>query len=166
MAAALIGSEDGKRKPRWKDRMPTAQSGAAPARVPQASVGSMPRSRIQDLADNRVLYLTTIGRRTGLPREIEIWFVVHGDRLYLFAETGEAAAWVKNIRRNPGVLVRIGESIGATARVLDREIDRELWDQVTAIAERKYGWGDGLPVEITPSAPCAAYSDKPAGRAP
>jgi len=117
--------------------MPTAQSGAAPARVPQASVGSMPRSRIQDLADNRVLYLTTIGRRTGLPREIEIWF-----------------------------LVRIGESIGATARVLDREIDRELWDQVTAIAERKYGWGDGLPVEITPSAPCAAYSDKPAGRAP
>jgi hypothetical protein len=88
------GCEDRKRKPRWKDRMPTAQSGAAPARVPQASVGSMPRSAIQDLADKRVLHLTTIGRRMGLPREIEIWFVVHGDRFYLFAETGEAAAWV------------------------------------------------------------------------
>jgi deazaflavin-dependent oxidoreductase (nitroreductase family) len=106
----------------------------------------------QDVADKKVLYLTTVGRRTGLLREIEIWFVIHCDRFYLFAETGEAAAWIKNIRRNPEVVVRIEEQrIGATARVLDREIDRELWAQVAAIADRKYGWGDGLPVEIRPS---------------
>jgi deazaflavin-dependent oxidoreductase (nitroreductase family) len=109
------------------------------------------------MADKKVLHLTTVGRRTGLPREIEIWFVVQGDRLYLFAETGEAAAWVKNIRCNPEVAVRIGERpISATARVLDREIDRELWDQVAAVAARKYGWGDGLPVEITPIKPRTA----------
>jgi deazaflavin-dependent oxidoreductase (nitroreductase family) len=106
----------------------------------------------QDVADKKVLYLTTVGRRTGLLREIEIWFVIHCDRFYLFAETGEAAAWIKNIRRNPEVVVRIEEQrIGATARILDREIDRELWAQVAAIADRKYGWGDGLPVEIRPS---------------
>lgn len=106
---------------------------------------------VQDLADNKVLYLTTVGRRTGLPREIEIWFVVHCGCFYLFSETGEAAAWVKNIRRNPGVMVRIEElRVSATARVLDRETDRELWEQVAAIAVRKYDWGDGLPVEITP----------------
>jgi deazaflavin-dependent oxidoreductase (nitroreductase family) len=106
----------------------------------------------QDIVDTKVLYLTTKGRRTGLPREIEIWFVIHCDRFYLFAETGEAAAWVKNIRHNPEVAVRIGEQhVAATARVLDREIDRELWAQVAAIADRKYGWGDGLPVEISPS---------------
>jgi deazaflavin-dependent oxidoreductase (nitroreductase family) len=107
---------------------------------------------IQDIAEQRVLHLTTIGRRTGLPREIEIWFVVCSERFYLFAETGEAAAWVKNIRQNPEVAVRIGErQIPAMARVLDRETDRELWDQVAAIADHKYGWGDGLPVELTPS---------------
>jgi deazaflavin-dependent oxidoreductase (nitroreductase family) len=107
---------------------------------------------IQDIAEQRVLHLTTIGRRTGLPREIEIWFVVCSERFYLFAETGEAAAWVKNIRQNPEVVVRIGErQIPAMARVLDRETDRELWDQVAAIADHKYGWGDGLPVELTPS---------------
>jgi len=106
----------------------------------------------QDVADKKVLYLATIGRKTSLPREIEIWFVIHCDRFYLFAETGEAAAWIKNIRRNPEVEVRIGEQrIGATARILDREIDRELWAQVVAIADRKYGWGDGLPVEVSPS---------------
>ena len=58
---------------------------------------------IQNVADKQVLYLTTIGRRTGLPRDIEIWFVVCGGRFYLLAETGEAAGWVKNIRQNPGV---------------------------------------------------------------
>ena len=106
---------------------------------------------IQNVADERVLYLTTIGRRTGLPRQIEIWFVVCCDCFYLFAETGEAAGWVKNLRANPWVVIRIGErTIEATGRVLDRETDRERWDQVAEIANRKYGWGDGLPVELTP----------------
>jgi deazaflavin-dependent oxidoreductase (nitroreductase family) len=112
---------------------------------------AMTSPRIADLAEQQVLHLTTTGRRTGLPREIEIWFVVCGERFYLFAETREAAGWVKNIRRNPRVTVMIaGRQIGATARVLDRDADRQLRDRVAAIADRKYGWGDGLPVEITP----------------
>jgi deazaflavin-dependent oxidoreductase (nitroreductase family) len=111
----------------------------------------MTRASIYEFAEERVLYLTTIGRRTRLPREIEIWFVVDGERFYLFAETGEAAGWVKNIRANPKVTIRIAErQIGATARVLDRDTDSRLWTQVAAIADRKYGWGDGLPVEIAP----------------
>jgi hypothetical protein len=57
----------------------------------------------------------------------------------------------QNIRRNPEVGVRIKElQIKALARVLDRHADRELWDEVAAIADRKYAWGDGLPVEIMP----------------
>ena len=106
---------------------------------------------LQSVADQQVLYLTTIGRTTGLPREIEIWFVVWCERFYLFAETGDGAGWVKNIRRTPKVAARIGDlQTDGTARVLDRQTDRELWDRVAAIADRKYGWGDGLPVEITP----------------
>ena len=70
--------------------------------------------------------LAELCSRTGLPREIEIWFVVCSERFYRFAETGEAAAWVKNIRQNPEVVVRIGErQIPVMARVLDRETDRE-----------------------------------------
>jgi deazaflavin-dependent oxidoreductase (nitroreductase family) len=104
----------------------------------------------QSVADQRVLYLTTVGRNTGLRRQIEIWFVVCRKRVYLFAELGEAAGWVKNVRRNPHVAIGIGKhQIDATARVLDPAADRRLWDEVTAIAKRKYGWGDGLPVEVT-----------------
>jgi len=106
---------------------------------------------LESVADKQVVHLITIGRTTGLPREIEIWFVVSCERFYLFAETGEAAGWVKNIRRNSKVTIRVGEwKIDATARVLDRQTDRKLWDQVAAIADHKYGWGKGLPVEITP----------------
>jgi deazaflavin-dependent oxidoreductase (nitroreductase family) len=101
---------------------------------------------LKNVANRKVLYSTTTGRKTGLSREIEIWFVIYCNCFYLFAETGEAAAWIKNIRRNPEVEVRIEEQrIGATARVLDRELDQELWAQVAALANRKYGWGDGLP---------------------
>jgi len=121
---------------------------------------SMVWTGIQDVAGVQVLHLTTIGRRTGQPREIEIWFVVYRDCFYLFAETGEAAAWIKNIRSNPEVTLHIGErQFGAMARVLDRDTDRELWDQVAALAMRKYGWGDGLPVEISPFPLRATASD-------
>lgn len=106
------------------------------------------------LADLSVLYLTTTGRTTGLPRQIEIWFVAAGGRFYLLAEHFRRAQWVQNIERNPRVAMRIGgEERAATARVLDETADRETWMLAQDLARRKYGWGDGLPVEITPDQP-------------
>jgi hypothetical protein len=76
-----------------------------------------------------------------------------------FVSNDPAAAWVKNIRRNPGVMVQLEAlCVSATARVLDRESDREICEQVAAIAVRKYDWGDGLPVEITPVTPATESS--------
>jgi len=107
---------------------------------------------LESLANKQVLHLTTIGRMTGRPRNIEIWFIVYREKFYLFSERREAAGWVKNIQRSPKVSVRIDRSaIKAVARVLDRQKDRQLWEAAQAIADRKYGWGDGLPVEITPA---------------
>jgi F420H(2)-dependent quinone reductase len=64
--------------------------------------------------------------------------VVLRERFYVFAEIGEAAGWLKNIRRNTTVMVRIGQrQIASTERVLDRQADNKLWDEVAAIAERK-----------------------------
>ena len=105
---------------------------------------------LEGFAQRQVLYLTTVGRVTGLLREIEIWFVVFEDKFYLFAEHFDAG-WVKNIKRNPSVWVRIGRRrLAALARVLDRKRDRKLWSEVQRIANSKYGWGEGLPVEIAP----------------
>jgi len=99
------------------------------------------------------LYLTTTGRRTSLPREIEIWFVAWGGGLYVLAEHFHRAQWVKNILREPRVRVRLeARAFSATARVLDEVQDAHEWATVQRLAREKYGWGDGLPVRITPDA--------------
>src|SRR2546427_8224549 len=47
------------------------------------------------------LYLTTIGRVSGEPREIEIWFTEDTGRYYVIAELRERARWVQNLRADP-----------------------------------------------------------------
>jgi deazaflavin-dependent oxidoreductase (nitroreductase family) len=104
-----------------------------------------------DRADVQYLYLTTTGRRTGLPREIEIWFTERDGRFYTIAEHGDRANWVRNIRANPHVRVRVGElQLNATARLVDSEREAELARAVRALSDAKYGWSDGLVAEIAP----------------
>ena len=101
------------------------------------------------------LYLTTTGRVTGKAREIEIWFVENEGKYYVLAEHRENADWVKNIARNPYVHVRIGQRAwDAAARALDAERDRDARQIAQRLMREKYGWGDGLAVEIAPYATC------------
>jgi deazaflavin-dependent oxidoreductase (nitroreductase family) len=103
----------------------------------------------EESTETQYLYLTTIGRVTGQPREIEIWFVELNDKLYILAEHFRDAQWIKNIERNTRVRVRLGaQQFEATARVLDNERDRETWLIAQQLSREKYGWGEGLPVEI------------------
>jgi deazaflavin-dependent oxidoreductase (nitroreductase family) len=62
-----------------------------------------------DPASPDYCYLTTTGRRTGSPHTIEIWFATHGDRVYLLSGGGERSDWVRNIRAEPRVGLRIGD---------------------------------------------------------
>ena len=104
-----------------------------------------------DLSRLDFLYLTTTGRISGQPREIEIWFVNVEKNFYVIAEHFHRAQWVKNIVVDNRVQVRLGDLIfSATARVLDENNDSGLWQQVRELSRQKYGWGEGLPVEIVP----------------
>src|SRR3954468_8126839 len=97
------------------------------------------------------LYLTTIGRRTGLPREIEIWFTERAGRYYVIAEHRDRAQWVQNIQANPQVSVRIEDRVfGSRARLVDSDREPELARDVSALSDAKYGWSDGLIVELAP----------------
>ena len=100
------------------------------------------------------LYLTTLGRRTGLPREIEIWFTRRGDRYYLVAETGLRAQWVRNLRADPKVHWRVGgRTYSGRARVVVSAREAILAALVRTGSEAKYGWGDGLIVELRSAKP-------------
>lgn len=99
------------------------------------------------------LYLTTRGRKTGLPRTIEIWFVEHAGCYYVVAERREQAQWVQNIARESAVSFRIGAredpapSAPATARIVR---ERQLIAEAALRMDEKYAWSDGLVVEICP----------------
>src|SRR5262245_56022273 len=101
--------------------------------------------------ETEFLYLTTTGRRTGRPREIEIWFTERDGRYYLIAEHLEEAQWVQNLVADPCVAVKLAErAFGARARIVREGAEPELYWAVRALSEEKYGWGDGLVVELTP----------------
>ena len=61
-----------------------------------------------DLAAEDYCYLTTTGRVSGQPREIEIWFGLEGSTLYMLSGGGDRSNWVRNLLREPSVTVRIG----------------------------------------------------------
>jgi deazaflavin-dependent oxidoreductase (nitroreductase family) len=97
---------------------------------------------LSNLATEDFCYVTTTGRVTGRPHEIEIWFGVQGNSLYLLSGGGEGADWVKNMRAHPAVTVRIEEhTLIGTARVV-----RDLQEDALArrlLAAEYQGWREG-----------------------
>ncbi|MGH9831500.1 MAG: nitroreductase/quinone reductase family protein [Blastocatellia bacterium] len=92
------------------------------------------------LAEEQYLYLTTVGRKTGLPREIEIWFTRLGGRFYLIAEKRERANWVQNILGNPQVAFRVGgQKFSGVGRVINEANEADLRQRVCEGFDRKYG---------------------------
>jgi deazaflavin-dependent oxidoreductase (nitroreductase family) len=105
-----------------------------------------------DAAGEAYCYLTTRGRVSGEPREIEIWFALEGATLYMLAGGRERADWVRNLVREPRVSVRIGGQMrDGNARVVDhpgedaraRELVAGKYDMRGSLWER-----DALPVAV------------------
>src|SRR5690349_17148101 len=103
--------------------------------------------------DETFLYMTTTGRKTGLPRSIEIWFVEHNGCHYMVAEHREETSWVKNIQSNPSVTFSVGIGSNheatlpltpATGRTVSRTDEPELAEAVSILMDEKYDWSDGL----------------------
>ena len=85
-----------------------------------------PDEFLSQFAGEEYCYLTTRGRNTGNPHEIEIWFVVHGGSLYLMSGGMDRSDWVKNLLKDPNVSLRIaGETFPAVARV-QKEMDEAV----------------------------------------
>lgn len=99
------------------------------------------------------LYLTTTGWQSGDPHEIEIWFTEWEHKYYLIAERGAEAHWVQNLQHNPAVTVWVYDAMfRATARVIAADSEPTLHERISALSTEKYGWGNGLIVELAPVA--------------
>ena len=85
-------------------------------------------------------YLTTTGRVSGRPHEIEIWFAAQGTTLYLLSGSHKSD-WVRNLRVRPEVTVRIAKHIFTG---LSRIVQEEKEDLIarTMLAEKYQEWNE------------------------
>ena len=73
-----------------------------------------------NLKDEPYCYLTTTGRVSGKPHEIEIWFGLKDNTLYLLSGGMDNSDWVKNLLKDSSVTVRVaGQTFKASARIVD-----------------------------------------------
>jgi deazaflavin-dependent oxidoreductase (nitroreductase family) len=91
--------------------------------------------RLKRLAGKQTLTLTHYGRKSGKPRDVTIWFVVDGEKVYI-GTANVNRQWVRNVQKTPQVRLSIGgETFDGTARFLT---DRAEHKRAMAAIRRKY----------------------------
>ena len=110
----------------------------------------------RDLESQPFCYVTTTGRVSGRPHTIEIWFAHRDGTIYMLADDGRRADWVRNLEAAPGVTVRVGDNEvpGAGRVVTDGGEARMARDSVFAKYQPGYSgdladWRESaLPVAV------------------
>jgi deazaflavin-dependent oxidoreductase (nitroreductase family) len=116
--------------------------------------------RLKDVMDRGgIADITTIGRKTGKPRRIEIYFHQFDGEYYLTGRHGAKRDWVANIVANPGFTLHLKKGITADvpvvgepepdpeerARILRRALI-ESWDSPTDRVEASlHKWVEDSP---------------------
>ena len=79
------------------------------------------------LRHGQTIEITTTGRRTGMPRRIEIALHSFGGRLYLSGmPSPRTRAWLHNLRADPQMTVHLKQLIAADLPAMAREITDEV----------------------------------------
>jgi deazaflavin-dependent oxidoreductase (nitroreductase family) len=106
------------------------------------------------MGNRPLVLLTTIGRRTGMPRTTPMMYVRDGDRLFVIASNAGAPAdpqWYRNLIVDPSVTVELpGEEFKARATPLEGADYDRTWtmikDQYPFFAEHDQRAGRRIPV--------------------
>ena len=95
------------------------------------------------IAADTTIDLTTTGRRSGLPRRIEIWFLKVGDRLVITGTPGPRD-WYANLLANPHCTLHLKERIrvdvpAVAEPITDPALRTEVFDHLEATWYRRQG---------------------------
>ena len=107
------------------------------------------------LANDLVIDITTIGRTSGEPKRLEIWFHNVDDRYYVTGRPGPRS-WYANVLTNPSLTFHLKESteadLNGTARAItDADEKREVFLSAKKLSEcinedNVQEWVDGSPL--------------------
>ncbi len=107
-------------------------------------------------ANEPFAYLTTIGRRTGTPHRVEIWFALEDGAIYLLSGGRDRSDWVRNLQANPDVSIELGkERFSGIAQVISPDAPEDRHARELLVTKYRQGndlesWGGtSLPVMIT-----------------
>ena len=154
--SGLMAAEVGIQGERYPDQLEvrTNRYGSEETNLINISPASEPT--LARWANEPFAYLTTIGRRTGAPHRIEIWFAVDQGTLYLLSGGRDRADWVRNLQANPNLSVQLGtETLAGIAQVLQPDDPGDHRARELLVNKYRQGndldeWGrTSLPVMIT-----------------
>jgi len=92
-------------------------------------------ARLRRVAGKQTTRLTHYGRKSGLPHEVTIWFVLDGDRLYI-GTANVNRQWVRNVQKTPTIKLSMGGvTFEGNARFLT---DRAEHERAMVAIRRKY----------------------------
>jgi deazaflavin-dependent oxidoreductase (nitroreductase family) len=61
------------------------------------------------LEKTKEIKISVIGRNTGKPITLPVWFVHENDTLWLLPVSGSKTQWYQNLRKNPTITIKAGK---------------------------------------------------------
>jgi deazaflavin-dependent oxidoreductase (nitroreductase family) len=93
---------------------------------------------LEKVVSEKLVHVTTTGRKTRNPHTVELWFAVRNGKVYLSHE-GSETDWMKNIEYTDQILFEIGgKNFTGRARILENGTE-EAWEAKVALYEKYYG---------------------------
>jgi deazaflavin-dependent oxidoreductase (nitroreductase family) len=100
---------------------------------------------LERVADEDFCYVTTTGRKSRNPHTIEIWFGSDANTIYLLSGGGHGSDWVRNIKADGRVHVRIGDQeFDGAARTVEDEAEEAMARRL--LAGKYQNWKAGKPL--------------------
>jgi deazaflavin-dependent oxidoreductase (nitroreductase family) len=97
----------------------------------------VPPETLKTIRKEKFAYLTTVGRRTGRPHSVEVWFSMVGERVFLSHE-GDYTDWMRNLTKNKRIRIQIGRAnLEADATIVKEGESKELGKR--SLYEKYYG---------------------------
>ncbi|HEV3464037.1 MAG TPA: nitroreductase family deazaflavin-dependent oxidoreductase [Actinomycetota bacterium] len=122
---------------------------------------------MDDQGEPPFCYLTTVGRVSGRPHTIEIWYALQGRTLYLLSGGGDRSDWVRNLSRRPAVTVRIGRrdaaELAGRARIVQAGSEEDELARRLVAGKYQASYGGDLSGWRRSALPVAVDLEDPAG---
>ena len=111
--------------------------------IKQSSIDRV--NALEKYSAEQYCYLTTTGRVTGNPHEIEIWFGLNDRTLYLLSEGRDKSDWVRNLMKTPAVTIRIlRKKFKGTARLVTDRNEEMMVRQMLATKYEQWRVGQSF----------------------